>query len=282
MRIKMISIDVDDLGILYKTFYHLKGFIFRGQSSEKWNLSSKLDRIIRSASRSNYDKQQIELELLERCQKNANLYIDNPPENLDYFSWFSLIQHFGGSTRFIDFTYSPYIALFFALNSMTLEESSSVWCINKAKLWQKIVDYFELQYPDSWFGNFRYATTDLFNKKVFDNNAKRMNSVLVLDQKINHKRIANQQGLFLASLDNMSDFSDCIYNFLDIRETKRDSTKSMNIAELKEYSIIKFNINKKLYRHIAAELKMMNISSESLFPGLQGFIESFNFRIMYD
>lgn len=269
----LYTIDMNDLDAFEESFYHLNDFIFRGQSNSEWLLEPKLDRVLHNSKRNRYEKSTIEKAMIEKCQKNAQLYIELLPEKEDYYSWFSLIQHYGGPTRFLDFSYSPYIALFFAINQ-TSSKNIALWCINKTKIWQREVDYYKIEYPDNWFGNFRYKTTDIFNNLIFDRNKKSMNSILLLDQKVNHQRIAVQQGAFLTSMDENSEFEFCLNSFLDIKEKVADKLSSINIDKIRNSSIIKYVINEKYYKAIAYKLKMINITSESLFPGFEGFVKS--------
>jgi hypothetical protein len=51
-----------------------------------------------------------------------------PPEPDDDFQWLALMQHHGAPTRLIDFTWSPYVAAFFALER-TLTDGV-VWAMN--------------------------------------------------------------------------------------------------------------------------------------------------------
>lgn len=48
-------------------------------------------------------------------KRKAHLYLERVPEDWDDFQWLSLIQHYGGPTRLLDFTWSPYVAAYFAL-----------------------------------------------------------------------------------------------------------------------------------------------------------------------
>ena len=169
----LYTIEMNDLDAFEELFYHLKDFVFRGQSNSEWKLQPKLDRILANLNNKNrFDKMSIENAMIEKCQRNSQLYLDYLPEKEDYYSWFSLIQHYGGPTRFLDFSYSPYISLYFALNG-SYSENAALWCINKTKIWEKETEYFDIKYPDNWFGNFRYKTTEIFNKSVFDKNQKR-------------------------------------------------------------------------------------------------------------
>src|SRR5262249_16050597 len=55
-----------------------------------------------------------------------------PPEWDDDFQWLALMQHHGAPTRLIDFTWSPYVAAFFALER-TLDDGV-VWAMNPARI----------------------------------------------------------------------------------------------------------------------------------------------------
>ena len=107
-----------------------------------------------------------------------------------------------------------------------------------------------------------------------------MNSILLLDQKVNHQRIAVQQGAFLTSLDDVSEFDNCLYAFLDIKEQRDSKLSACNVESIMKSSVVKFTINQMYYRAIAYKLKMINITSESLFPGFEGFVQSIYMDIM--
>jgi len=49
------------------------------------------------------------------------------------FEWFSLLQHHGGPTRFLDFTNSPWIAVFFAIQK-DLESDGVIWAIRRREI----------------------------------------------------------------------------------------------------------------------------------------------------
>jgi len=275
-----IKIIIDNIDIFKKIISNQNNYIFRGQNDVNWKLKTRLDRILLKTNKTTMDKTYIEMNILEKMKKNAKIYLDVIPDDKDHYSWFSLIQHYGGPTRLIDFTYSPYIALFFAIDGCDMKSNIALWAINTRILWKKIASYFNLTYPDNFIKNYCYKTTDIFNKYIFDKNQKKMNSILLLEQRTNHERIAVQQGLFLTSLDNHQDFFECLKNILNIDNLNNENKISeINQDDLIKYSLIEYVVNNNYINELVKELKMMNISSESLFPGFEGFIRSINMDI---
>ena len=81
----------------------------------------------------------LEAEMLPEFQKKARLHIspDHLPQRDDKLSWLALAQHHGVPTRLLDFTFSPYVALYFALRGRTRQEKRRppvVWAIDQAAL----------------------------------------------------------------------------------------------------------------------------------------------------
>jgi hypothetical protein len=105
---------------------------FRGERDERWPLYSSLSRYLRNfgVAREAWPAQ--ESRILRIFKRKAHQFLPQPPEIDDDFQWMALMQHHGAPTRLIDFTWSPYVAAFFALER-TLADGV-VWAMNPARV----------------------------------------------------------------------------------------------------------------------------------------------------
>jgi hypothetical protein len=85
-------------------------YIFRGQMDSKFELVSSFDRIVPAK----LTDRSAEFERWHKFFKYLRRHIGNSVDHLDNDESMSLAQHYGVSTRLLDWTYSPYIAAFFA------------------------------------------------------------------------------------------------------------------------------------------------------------------------
>ena len=115
---------------------YLQGWIFRGHESEKYNLVPTIERASPDG-----DWAEAEYKILREFQSKAHMHlaITRLPSLDDKLAWLSLLQHYGAPTRLLDFTYSPYVALYFAIRRR--EEGKSkfveVWAMDEAVLHER-------------------------------------------------------------------------------------------------------------------------------------------------
>lgn len=105
--------------------------IYRGQSNADWKVESTLDRLekrfprtLNLASRTpkHFDHPPVPHEIqLDRFKELARgKFVSHlPPSDDD--EWWALAQHYGLATPMLDWTYSPFVALFFAFESEKCE-----------------------------------------------------------------------------------------------------------------------------------------------------------------
>ena len=92
-------------------------WVFRGQKNASWDLTSTYDRE-RERLKLPPEKERFariaENSALQMFIRDSTQYLSNCPESP--VEWLSLMQHHGVPTRLLDFSESPFVALYFALS----------------------------------------------------------------------------------------------------------------------------------------------------------------------
>ena len=106
-------------------------FAYRGMNRSAYKISNGLSRLGRP-----YEN--MERNLIKQFKKYAHNYV---VERDTDWHWLSIAQHHGLPTRLIDWTYSPYVALHFATNSMDdFDHDGAIWKINFAEVHKLLQD----------------------------------------------------------------------------------------------------------------------------------------------
>src|SRR6266568_5424615 len=90
---------------------HHKGWLFRGHRCAEWKLETSLERTSR---RCGISEVKYERAVWREFRRHAHAYMPRVPADSDTIEWLAFMQHYGAPTRLLDFTYSFWIALFFA------------------------------------------------------------------------------------------------------------------------------------------------------------------------
>jgi hypothetical protein len=108
-------------------------WLFRGQTSATWNLQPSVHR--------DYGEEE-EKYLTQEFRARAGVRHARLPRYEDYADWLALMQHYGLPTRLLDWTYSPLVAAFFAVertmrhNAKSQEEptDAAIWALHPRQL----------------------------------------------------------------------------------------------------------------------------------------------------
>ncbi len=115
----------DFINLLDAEFSEYNGSVwYRGQSNANWKL---LPSYLRTS-----DRASSESTLLAAFKQNAVMLTEKQPSNS--FDWMFLMQHYGIPTRLLDWSESPLVALYFALDYTNADEDAVVWSLKPTEL----------------------------------------------------------------------------------------------------------------------------------------------------
>lgn len=98
---------------------------YRGQGSKEWSLTPYYMRLDGTKSESTF---------LKRFKQSAAMLIDTNPKGS--FDWLFLMQHYGVPTRLLDWSESPLVALYFAVENLEKHgtDDGALWLLYPSEL----------------------------------------------------------------------------------------------------------------------------------------------------
>ncbi|MHC4489226.1 MAG: FRG domain-containing protein [Planctomycetota bacterium] len=265
-----------------------KKWIFRGERLIENNeneeyLETHLERAFKLNGIDDKDKRQYERRLIRQFRRKAALYLECEPDNDDILEWLAIMSHHGAPTRLLDWVYSFYIAVYFALAE---NKKGIVWILDASTIntpkpiKEKIENKGTCQRYRDLEKYFQEKSDILGIRKGGDKLIDLAIASYLIEQPfpcvypVNpfrlNKRLSVQQGLFLMPGDITKSLAENLAaTFGDFKKTGKylkrvkiapDTTKRNGILE---------------------RLKDMNISNEALFPGLDGFAKSVGEGLAY-
>ena len=257
-------------------------WVFRGHANADWGLSTTFER---SAERQNYNmakiKRTTELAVIRTFRTCAHHYISDPPDEDDRLKWLALIQHHGGPTRLLDFTSSFYVAAFFAVDEASTD--SAIWAVNASGLEKLYQDANNISRNVNYW-KFQDAVRQGVNAQIGRSAKHRF--VLPVELDVHNIRLASQQGLFLFPSDISASFTDNLCTMAkqpnDIFKTTQPivvkTPRDIQMQSLLGY-VLKIIIPHDIRKKVLSDLRDMNITATSLFPGLDGFARSLHYHL---
>ncbi|QDU73364.1 FRG domain protein [Bremerella volcania] len=254
----MDEIRIDNMeALIHRLNESPNHFVFRGQADADWKLQSALERAI-GKDWSKDRAKQFEDYSISLFQSKFHLYDKENIQPDSKLAWLSIMQHYGVPTRLVDFTESPYVALYFALESYAPHSMHdfSVFAIDYTATMESSLA--EIKRQDSQFTETRET---LHNKRdqVFENVVDRFSYDIlwITEPKQMNTRLDRQAGSFILSGNGGSKI-----------ETVVESPAYENVT------IEKLRIDHSLYQNVFALLRKMNITSKSLYGDLDGLARS--------
>lgn len=241
----------------------LSSWIYRGQRRDDWELESSLDRLIHKIDTSDaqiFIKTHLHEFKRSACGRRGN----NPFILNDEIEWWSLGQHCGLASPLLDWTESPFIALFFAFEEEDNVEANhkyrSVWVLSESFI-AKESSYLKVNDAISEAGD-KYAVSNKQYTTRLDaltnkHKAKPGYIEIIRPHLDENKSLISQRGLFtlLPCNTTVEEWVLRYYN-KDIHEDF--------------VPLIKFRIANNDRAGCLKYLNRMNINHLSLFPNLYG------------
>jgi len=233
--------------------------IFRGHTCASWKLATSLERTSERLYGSLEKAAHIEKIVLREFRGRLHHYSQNVPRREESLRWLSLLQHHGAPTRLLDWTYSIYVAAYFAAEQGSGE--FAVWVVNKD--WLKDEGKWTFQQHDRSGHLFRgkgdEEVEEHFQIDVLDKAPLR--AVIQVNPFQLDERLTIQKGVFLYPCDVGESFEG------NLRAMKgHDDPK--NVCKL----VFSQDDRKKAL----GKLHRMNVTRATPFPGLDGFAQSLN------
>lgn len=249
--------------------------IYRGIQNSEWQLTSTLHRYMDSLRTSaqllknekvsvfldsKTASTQVEDMLVKNLKANVSINGDLPihiTESFGNLEWLQYGQHFGLPSPLLDWTKSPYVALYFALQNQATESGNrAIWTLNTDMLVFLNTVIKERIYPQNQFYEYNYPLQSL---------------IIANDSYAVNKRIAYQLGLFTRE-----------YRGISISEWNKRVTKKLDITLTSPL------LQKHVWRNVEADrikylqvLDKMNINGRVLFPDIEGSVREAKENVLW-
>jgi hypothetical protein len=217
-----------------------KKYIFRGQESSEWRLRSSFYR----AGRANLEKYLIQdIADLQKVFSGVSHHVFNLSDGTHYGAFLNLAQHHGYPTPLLDWTWSPYVAAYFALHKVSKQP---VMPSNKRKV--------------------RILKFDLFAWNTTLSRADKLFPIWPNVSSLDALAFGNPRSIPQQSMSTSSNVDDI-----------ESHIKDMEVKTGRIY-LEAFDLPVRERNNAMRELALMGITAGALFPGLDGACEGLKER----
>jgi hypothetical protein len=243
---------LDDLYSVLSSISDTQAYVFRGQASASWkSLAPSLHRIL---PKELYPGQRalLEAKAIRVFRRHARSYV--PASELDYFERIldstTLMQHHGAPTRLLDWTASPWVACYFALQ-MNYNDDALIWTFNREELEARNRKHRTARVPD--FARFEELASATSVDEWFDAATRAGKYISAFQYEYANPQMSAQQSLFTIAGQLGDD---------------HDEALARSLPE--PWLTLKVIVPKKERQKLRRRLFLMNVAPLNLFPSVEG------------
>lgn len=233
---KIISSIEDLLGYLGRDNNGYNGSIwYRGQANQRWTLMPGYLRLNNPPSEST---------LIKKFKQSAAMLVNNIPNQS--FDWLFLMQHYGVPTRLLDWSESPLVALYFAVenHSSHPETDAALWSLRPSELNKNAgINNSEEEF---FIPSFEDIELQNYSVETLSQNTRTQQRPLATIATRNNSRIQAQHGVFT------------------IHHHERTPIEMVGDSR----HVIKYTIPKAAREPILKQLSLLGFTKFQLFPEL--------------
>lgn len=287
--------------------------VYRGTKEYPHSLKTSIERNMLENTISTYGTAGLERINLRTFYRSKHLYIENPIFNEDdLIEVLAAIQHYGGPTRLLDFSYSLAIGLHFAFTDFKSSHSPTVWALNlkmirskvlkitaeyqsSVKNWEKqLIDISSPELPltsENTIGKANYTFSDvLFLQLKIGlmlvnplSPIPRIDCVTDVEPLRLNRRMLMQNGLFLMPLNSRKTFLGNLSGMfsIDFEDPIKNQSMPMEDASVETIAsslsnnlLTILSFDGSLSAKIGSLLESMNVRDQALFPDFIGLATS--------
>lgn len=229
---------------------------FRGHASTAWSLQCSLARRLRIAGILPEYWPAQEARIIRIFKRKAHQFLSHIPADTDTFQWLAIMQHYGAPTRLLDFTWSPYIAAYFALEDAA--DDAAVWAVHAGRVWSHNADLPVSAEP----GGISLRLPGVFERRFLTN---QHSFIYQGEPGVMNQRLTAQNGTFLVPGRIDRPIESILADYPD--------PENVLARFVFRTSAVRADAMRSLYA--------MNVTSASLFPDLQGLARSLAYELEY-
>lgn len=210
--------------------YYPGAIWYRGQADESWSLMPGYLRPAAPPSEST---------LIKKFKQSAAMLVNTIPK--ESFDWLFLMQHYGVPTRLLDWSESPLVALYFAVekHSEHIDTDAALWSLRPSELNKNANIHAEEEY---FIPSFEDIELQNYSVEILSHNTRTKLMPLATIATRNNTRIQAQHGVFTihhhekTAIESVGDSSHVIKYIIP------DDNKVFILKQLSLLGITKFQL----------------------------------------